>query len=83
MTKRIGQSVVYVMGDSDVKSCLRTDGYNGHRDHPAVITQVWDNDAINLKVLFDMGPVEDRGTVSHKSNAAEGEAYWREAIEED
>jgi len=49
----IGQIVVFVQPEHEQP-------FNGHREHPAVVTAVWAADCVNLKVLFDCGPVEDR-----------------------
>lgn len=45
------------------------DGWRNGTDYsPAVITNVWSNDRVNLTVLFDGQAPEPRGTVSHVSD---------------
>lgn len=47
-----GDTVIYVSPASGTQ-------YNGHREHPALVTQVWSESCLNLKVLFDCGPMLD------------------------
>lgn len=65
----IGQSVVYIQGEHETL-------YNGHNNHPAIITQVWSPTCVNLKVFFDCGPVEDRTSVCTLDQIQKGGAYF-------
>lgn len=65
----IGQIVKYIQPAGEKP-------YNGHRDHPAIITAVWSETCVNLKVLFDCGPVEDRTSVC-LDTPENPNCYWR------
>ncbi len=56
MSPTIGMAVVYNQPQVE-------EGFNGHRDHAAVITDVHSDTLVNLKVFFDCGPVDDRTSV--------------------
>lgn len=58
MTK-LGQNVIYRQGVED-------NLFNGHHDHPAVVTCVHSDEMVNLKVFFDCGNCEDRTSVLHR-----------------
>lgn len=61
---KIGDIVTYIQPAGEKP-------YNGHRDHPAMVTAVWGNGpnaSVNLKVFFDCGPVEDRTSISPHGN---------------
>jgi hypothetical protein len=53
---KIGDIITYIQPKDETP-------YNGHRDHPAMVTAVWGDECVNLKVFFDCGPVEDRTSV--------------------
>lgn len=42
----IGRIVIYVCADHEPS-------FNGSREHPAIITRVWSDTCVNLKVFFD------------------------------
>jgi len=53
MAPSIGRIVVYTQPETEQP-------FNGHRDHPAIVTHVWSDTCVNLKVFFDCGPTDDR-----------------------
>jgi hypothetical protein len=58
---------------------LATETYGGQDWHPAVITRVHTADpfaAVNLKVMFDEGPIESRTTIEHESKGAPRAWRW-------
>ena len=61
MAPQVGDIVVYIQSSNEKP-------YNGHRDHPAIVTCSWSTDCLNLKVFFDCGPVEDKTSVNRFSN---------------
>jgi hypothetical protein len=76
MRAYVGMTVVYHQNRSE-KIVQERGGYNGHRDHPAIVTGVHgDGSCVNLKVLFDCGPVEDRTSVSRLDPDLVGNGGW-------
>ena len=53
---------------------------NGQDWHPAIVTRVWGGigplPLVNLKVLFDNGPVENRTSIEHESRDAPRAWRW-------
>lgn len=47
---------------------------SGHRDHPCVVTKVIDPNTVNVKVLFDHAPAEDRTS----QQFSQGHVGWTE-----
>lgn len=48
---------------------------NGIDEHPAVITRVWSEHNVNIKIFLDGGPVMDRNNVNLLKNRA-GAILW-------
>lgn len=65
----VGMPVVYIQPDKE-------NAHNGHSDHPAVVTRVWSDTCVNLKVFFDGGPCEDRTSVNLMTNPERGNGGW-------
>jgi hypothetical protein len=42
---------------------------SNHNDGPiaALVTRVWSSVCVNIKIIPDHGPMQDRGSVTHKS----------------
>lgn len=63
MTPAIGQIVRYRLADDEV-------AINGAREFPAIITQVWSETCVNLRVFYDTTPGrldEWRASVPHEA----------------
>jgi len=60
---RIGDTVVYFQPTKDHEG-NPVKKSNGHRDHPAIVTAVWSDGCVNLKVFFDCSPVADETSVN-------------------
>lgn len=77
----VGRIVLFHESDGDVGQFAA--GTNGTRIHPAVITRVWDNEMVNLHVMFDGWRSEARTSVHRipDTDYVEGEDYmdggWR------
>lgn len=65
----LGQAVIYVQPDSEQP-------VNGTREHPAIVTRVWNETMVNLKVMFDFGPTESVGSVMRNDVANQGTGHW-------
>ncbi len=64
----IGQMVQFMPNPDDAVG--RSNNNTGYI--PAIITRVHSPTMVNLKIIPDHGPVQDRGSVSHKSNNPNG-----------
>jgi len=72
MKPSVGRTVHYHLGAG-------AKPVNGTLTHPAIVTRVHSDEEgamVNLQVLFDFGPVEVRGSVSHASKVRHGEQSW-------
>ena len=49
---------------------------NGAEEHPAIITRVWNDDCVNLTVLFDAKTPESRTSVQIEGVAPQGATNW-------
>jgi hypothetical protein len=50
---------------------------NGTREHPAIITRVWNDGLVNLQVFYDAAPVEARTSVGPYDVEAPDGWGWR------
>lgn len=74
-TPKIGDTVIFFQDTPK----LGDEWHNGHRDHLAIVTAVWGPDCVNLKVLFDQGPIEDKSSVSRRTtpdDVSNPNEYW-------
>lgn len=69
MTPTIGRTVIYVQGTNEESA-------NGTREHPAVITRVWNDKGVNLLVFFDAHAPEPRTSVLRDDTAGPDMPYW-------
>lgn len=65
----VGETVIFVQSVGDQK-------VNGTAEHPAIVTRVWNDHMVNLKVMFDCGPTESIGSVIHDDMAMAGAPRW-------
>ncbi len=64
MAKKNGKALVPKIGDVVIfHQGHHERGFGGHRDHPALVTCVHGPTLVNLKVLFDCGPLKDKTDV--------------------
>lgn len=67
----VGQIVQFMPNPTDeVAKSNQNTGYI-----PAIITRVWSEKTVNIKIIPDHGPMQDRGSVSHISNNPAGYHY--------
>lgn len=60
---KVGETVLFKSNpDDDVAKSNHNDDYI-----PAIITRVWSEVCVNLKIVPDCGPMQDRTSVSHIS----------------
>lgn len=64
-TPHIGQMVVCVMDQGHS---------NNHNDQPAVITKVWSEGCVNIKVFPDCGDIFDATSIRYLTNGPEPES---------
>lgn len=57
----LGATLIYVQSQSEPARA-------GHRDHPCIVTRVWNEDCVNVKVFFDHDRIEDRTHQTFSSN---------------
>lgn len=69
MKPSIGRVLVFTQQEHETP-------HSGHRDHPCIITHVWTDDCVNVKVFFDCGPVEDRTSQQFST----GMVKWPERV---
>lgn len=59
---KMGETVIFFPNPDD--SVARS---NGNTICPAIVTRPWSSVCVNLKIIPDHGPMQDRGSVSHHS----------------
>lgn len=69
MTPTVGRVVIFMQSERELPT-------NGTREHPAIITRVWTDDCINLKVFFDAGETANVTSVQRRGVAPEDEMSW-------
>lgn len=73
MNPTIGRVVIY-------KQPAAEQPINGTREHPAIITRVWQTDkpdsGVNLQVFFDGSSVSARTSVLHASRGDDQSGNW-------
>lgn len=75
MKPTIGRIVTYFVGDGEIaENKYLPDGPNGHREHPAIITAVWSDDCVNLRVFFDAGEIGVRNSMMRLPDLPPGTA---------
>jgi hypothetical protein len=57
---KIGEMVIFFPNPDD--SVARS---NNNECCPAIVTRAWSSVCVNLKIIPDHGPMQDRGSVSH------------------
>ncbi len=72
---RIGESILF-FPKSDDSVALSNGKKAGMDPVAAIVTQVWSPIMVNLKVIPDHGPMQDRGSVSHKSAMGAADTYY-------
>lgn len=60
---KVGETILFTPNPDDTVS--RSNGNDG--PIAAIVTRVWSSICVNLKVVPDHGPMQDRGSVTHKS----------------
>ena len=69
MFPSMGRIVTYVQPASEQP-------VNGKREHPAMITHVWNDSGVNLQVFFDAGTVAPRTSVL-RDDIGGANGYWK------
>ncbi len=70
----VGEVVIYVQPSYETH-------VNGTAEHPAIVTRVWNDHMVNLKVMFDCGPTESVGSVIRDGVAMPGAPRWYRSSE--
>lgn len=60
---KVGETILFTPNPDDTVS--RSNSNDG--PVAAIVTRVWSSICVNLKVIPDHGPMQDRGSVTHKS----------------
>jgi hypothetical protein len=71
---RVGQSILFFPNPDD--SVALSNGKRSGDPVAAIVTQVWSSVCVNLKVVPDHGPMQDRGSVVHKTANPTGGYRW-------
>ena len=66
---QLGEIVIH---RSQIDGCK----FNGSKDHPAIVTRVWSQTGVNLKVLPDCGAPYDQTSQLKIDPANEAEHGW-------
>ena len=73
MKPTLGRIVIYTQPAAEAP-------VNGSREHPAIITRVWQPDSevsgVNLQVFFDAGTPSPRTSVLHASRGSDQLGNW-------
>lgn len=68
MAPTISSTVIFKQGEHE-------EPINGTREHPAIVTRVWDNNCVNLMVFFDGYMPQPRTSIVPASTAGTGPAW--------
>lgn len=60
---KVGETVLFTPNPDD--TVAKSNHNNG--DIPAIVTRVWSSVCVNLKIIPDNGPMQDRSSVTHHS----------------
>lgn len=71
---RIGEPILFFANSDD--SVALSNGKRMGDPIAAIVTQSWSPITVNLKIIPDHGPMQDRGSVTHKSAMGEGGGYY-------
>jgi hypothetical protein len=71
---RVGQSILFFPNPDD--SVALSNGKRPGDPVAAIVTQVWSSVCVNLKVVPDHGPMQDRGSVVHMTANPIGGYRW-------
>lgn len=69
----IGEVVIYVQPSYEQP-------VNGTREHPAIVTRVWNDQMLNLMVMYDLGPIAAVGSVLRLDLASPNGAGWHRYV---
>jgi hypothetical protein len=61
---KIGEPVLFIPNPDDA---VAKSNHNDEGPIAAIITRVWSSVCVNIKIIPDHGPMQDRGSVTHAS----------------
>jgi hypothetical protein len=66
---RIGETVLFTPNPDDT---VAKSNHNNESPIAAIVTRVWSSVCVNLKIIPDCGPMQDRTSVTHASANSAG-----------
>lgn len=66
---KIGETVLFTPNPDDT---VARSNHNNDGPIAAIVTRVWSSVCVNLKIIPDCGPMQDRTSVTHKSANSAG-----------